>query len=68
MTTLYPKDFECTRCKAPKRRAEEFVPGLDPEDMPQYPMCADHAEAWRRDLLIELGKLYERIEKWKPTK
>lgn len=61
MTTLYAKDFKCTRCPARKRQAEVFVGGNDP-DLPQFPMCKEHAEEWWIEVMLRLSGGFEEVK------
>lgn len=53
MTTLYAKNYRCTRCPEPKRWAVTFV-GLNDPDGTQYPMCREHADEWKLDVMLAL--------------
>lgn len=61
--TIYAKDHKCTRCKEPKRAAEFFV-GLNDPDGTQYPMCREHADEWKLDVMLALC---DRDHQLKPT-
>lgn len=55
--TIYARDFNCTRCASAGKhtKAEVFV-GLNDPDSKQYPMCRNHADEWRMEVLINIPK------------
>ena len=53
MTTIYASGHKCSRCKEPKRAADFFV-GLNDPDGTQYPMCREHADEWKLDVMLAL--------------